>query len=246
MMLTLRESQGTRWYTFKPLDELGIFTNWITTRLNGFNLASSTTDETARENLAFANRLFAGGRTICLPKQVHGTEIYRLSGDPEKIVPADAVIMSAPFTPAGVLTADCLPIILADPKQKKAAIVHAGRMGIFLGIIGKTLARMGSGGDVVAAIGPSIRKCCYEVKEDVFEGGFDFYRKYFADGKLDMAGAAFDQLLAAGVAEKNVHDCGICTSCRVDEFYSHRAEKGNAGRFMTGVMISPKKQGGYS
>ena len=234
-MLTKHESQGVTWYSFAPLDELGFLANWVTTSSNGFDLARSNDPGAPQENLALANRIFAGGRKIYLPIQEHGTRTREVTSDSETPTAADAVILKKPFAPAGVLTADCLPIILADPAGKVAAVVHAGRKGIFQGIIGRTITGMKSQ-NLVAALGPAIRNCCYEVGEEVFEGGFEGFKKYYANGRLDLIKAALEQLVSAGVAPGDVHDCGICTSCN-GEFYSHRREKGNAGRFMTGAMI---------
>lgn len=237
MRLNKHSSKGKQWYSYGPLDDLGIFTNWTSTRADGFDLASQNADPQINSNHSVANELFAGGGKIYLPTQVHSTNVHILSSPSESSMRADAVIVRDAGLPIGVLTADCLPIILADPKNRSAAVIHAGRMGVFLNIIGKTVDLMDAG-NITAVIGPSIRKCCYEVKEDVFKEEFDYYRKYFTGGKLDLARAAVDQLASAGVDPKDIHDCEVCTSCRMDEFYSHRGEKGNAGRFMTGVMIS--------
>ncbi|MBI3581962.1 MAG: polyphenol oxidase family protein [Nitrospinae bacterium] len=236
-MLVRHESGGIRWYSFAPLDELGFLANWVTTNRNGFNLAGPP-DGTAGKNRSLANELFAGGRKIYLPVQEHGVLVRELSADAEAAAPADAVFTSRPTTPAGVLTADCLPIILADPAKKTAAVVHAGRKGIFGGIIGGTISAM-KPRRVVAALGPAIRNCCYEVGPDVFDGGFDAFKKYYERGRLDLIKAALDQLSAAGVAAGDVHDSGICTHCGGGEFYSFRREGGSAGRFMTGLMILP-------
>lgn len=234
-MLSQHESQGIRWYSFGPLDELGFLANWVTTSRNGFNLAGPP-DGTNGKNHSLANALFAGGRKIYLPIQEHGVGVRELLTGSEEQASADAVLTSRPTTPAGVLTADCLPIILADPGKKTAAVVHAGRKGIFRGIIGRTILGMKSK-RVVAALGPAIRKCCYEVGPDVFEGGFDSYKKYYEQGRLDLIKAALEQLAAAGVGAGDVHDSGICTFCGGGEFYSHRREGEKAGRFMTGFMI---------
>ncbi|MBI3794957.1 MAG: polyphenol oxidase family protein, partial [Nitrospinae bacterium] len=148
-----------------------------------------------------------------------------------------AVFVKNPGLSVGVLTADCIPLILADPVQKTVCVVHAGRKGVFLNIVEKALARMNASKETAAVLGPFIRKCCYEVKDDVFENGFNDFKKYFNGGTLDIASAVIDQITSAGVLSKNIHDSGICTSCSVGEFFSHRREQGVAGRFMTGVCI---------
>jgi hypothetical protein len=244
-MLARHESEGTVWYSFEALDKLGFLENWITTRRGGvsrygFNLGGHVGDDgnKVEENLRRAARLLSGGRPIYMPVQVHGCEVHEPSESAEARSNADAVFIKKPFLPAGVLTADCLPLILADTAGKTATVIHAGRKGIFGNIIARAIRRMGGApAGIVAALGPAIRSCCYEVKDDVFEGGFDAFRKYFAGGRLDIIRAARDQLLAAGVSGGNIHDCGICTCCHTDEFYSHRGEEGKTGRFLTGAMV---------
>lgn len=244
-MLVRHEERGMAWYTFPPLDELGFLRHWVTTRAggvswHGFNLATHVGDDegAVNENLRLAAGLFSGGKAIFLPVQVHGNDVHEPAHHEDARCHADAVLVAKPGLPAGVLTADCIPLILADREKKAAAVVHAGRKGVFENIIGETIKRMGSNpANIIAAIAPAIRSCCYEVGEDVF-AGYGQFKKYLKDGKLDIVGAARDQLLAAGVLPENIHDSGICTSCHTDEFYSHRAERGNAGRFMTGVMLT--------
>ncbi len=234
------ERDGVVWYSYDVLDRLGWLANWVTTRhgggaKHGFDLARNNGEAGVMENRRKAAILFSGGLPIFLPQQVHGTAVSdaAVSG-----CEADAVVITKPSQPAGVLTADCLPVILADTRRKTAAVVHAGRQGVFDNIIAAAIARLaGAPENMVAVIGPAIRACCYEVKPDVFNGGYDLFKRFLAEGRLDIARAAKEQLTAAGLPEAAIFDSGVCTSCRTDEFYSHRAEKGDTGRFMTGIMI---------
>lgn len=240
--MTRHERDGIAWYSYDVLDKLGWLANWVTTRKgghakHGFDLARNSGEAGVMENRQKAAELFADGHPIFLPRQVHGTAVCATTCGGRE---ADAVLITAPNQPAGVLTADCLPIILADTRNKAAAVVHAGRQGVFDGIIAAAIARLtGTPKDLAAVIGPAIRACCYEVGPDVFQGGHDSFKRFFKAGRLDIAAAAQEQLLAAGVPKAGIFDSGVCTSCRTDEFYSHRAEKGDAGRFMTGLMIRP-------
>lgn len=240
--MTRHERDGIAWYSYEALDKLGWLANWVTTRKggqakHGFDLARNSGEAGVMENRQKAAELFTGGVPIFLPRQVHGIAVcVPADGGCE----ADAVLITEPNQPAGVLTADCLPIILADTRKRGAAVVHAGRQGVFDNIIAASVARLTSTPkDVVAVIGPAIRPCCYEVQPDVFAGGYDLFKRFLVAGRLDIVRAAKEQLLVAGVPESAIHDSGICTSCHTDEFYSHRAEKGDTGRFMTGIMIRP-------
>ncbi len=238
--MTRHERDGIVWYSYDALDKLGWLANWVTTRRggqakHGFDLARNSGEAGVMQNRQKAAGLFSGGCPIFLPRQVHGTVVCSTSGGGHE---ADGVLTTEPNQPAGVLTADCLPVILADTRNKAAAIVHAGRQGVFDNIIAVAIARLtGAPENIIAVIGPAIRSCCYEVKSDVFDGGYDSFKRFLVEGKLDIARAAKEQLTAAGVPEAAIFDSGVCTSCRTDEFYSHRAEKGDTGRFMTGIMI---------
>lgn len=241
--MTRHERDGIAWYSYDELDKLGWLANWVTTRhggqaKHGFDLARNSGESGVMENRRKAAALFAEGHPIFLPRQVHGIVVCAANGGGHE---ADGVLITEPDQPAGVLTADCLPLILADTRNKAAAVVHAGRQGVFDNIIAAAIARLtGAPKNVVAVIGPAIRACCYEVKDGVFDGGYDPFRRFFVKGRLDIARAAKEQLVAAGVPEAAIFDSGICTACRTDEFYSHRTEKGEAGRFMTGIMIRPE------
>ncbi len=236
------ERDGIVWYSYDALDRLGWLANWVTTRhggqaKHGFDLARNSGEAGVMENRQKAAALFTGGLPVFLPRQVHGIAVcVPADGGCE----ADAVLLTGPNQPAGVLTADCLPIILADTRKRAAAVVHAGRQGVFDNIIAASIVRLTAAPkDIVAVIGPAIRSCCYEVQPDVFAAGYDPFKRFLVAGRLDIAAAAKEQLLAAGMPESGIFDSGICTSCRTDEFYSHRAEKGDTGRFMTGIMIRP-------
>ena len=120
---------------------------------------------------------------------------------------------------AVVLTADCLPVALAAPDS--VGMVHAGWRGLAAGVLEAGVAALGDG-PVSAAIGPGIGPCCYEVGDDV--------RAAFGTSArtLDLKAIARERLQAAGVAE--VHDCGLCTACDAERFFSHRRDRGVTGR----------------
>jgi YfiH family protein len=130
-----------------------------------------------------------------------------------------------------LLTADCMPIALvrSDGDQPAAAILHAGWRGLLAGIIGSGVRALASR-RLVAAIGPSIGPCCYEVGEEVaapFREAFgdDVVRE---DMHLDLWTSAERALRAAGVDQVDRAD--LCTSCHGDRFFSHRRDHGRTGR----------------
>ena len=129
-----------------------------------------------------------------------------------------------------LLTADCMPIALARTEGQRPAveILHAGWRGLLAGIVAAGAKALG-GRRLVAAIGPSIGPCCYEVGEEVASP----FREAFGDDvvrddKLDLWTSAERALRAAGVEHVDRFD--VCTSCHADHFFSHRRDHGKTGR----------------
>jgi YfiH family protein len=147
-------------------------------------------------------------------RQVHGT---RVVVDADALQEADGQVTTARDVAAIVLAADCLPVALAGPQA--VGVVHAGWRGLAAGVVEAGVAATGA---VAAAIGPGIGPCCYEVGDDV--------RAVFGTSAptLDLKAAALTRLEAAGVRE--VHDCGLCTACDAERFFSHRRDRGLTGR----------------
>jgi hypothetical protein len=182
--------------------------------------------------------------------QVHGTNIVCTDSTRDPQLPfekADGILTNNPEVTLFMRFADCVPILLFDPIKKVIGIVHGGWQGTYQ-MIGKiAVDRMhtyyGSDpGNILAAIGPSICQNCYEVGPDVFQLFSQSFGKkaqaYFKmEGTqihLDLWAANFDILSMAGV--HHVEVAGICTACHIEDWYSHRAENGNTGRF--GVIVS--------
>ncbi|GAB4508882.1 MAG: peptidoglycan editing factor PgeF [Anaerolineae bacterium] len=189
--------------------------------------------------------------------QVHGADVVVVDGPVRGrrwIALADGMITDQPDTPLVMRYADCTPIMLYDPVKGVIGVAHAGWRGTVIGAASSTVRAMMKAygcrpGDIQAGIGPSIGPERYQVGEEVVEAALRHFgtlngglaegpliRRDPADGtayfnlwsanKLDLQSAGVDQI---EVAE-------ICTALHTDEFYSHRAEKGNTGRF--GAVIS--------
>tara|TARA_B100000315_G_scaffold122793_1_gene112739 strand:- start:29612 stop:30292 length:681 start_codon:yes stop_codon:yes gene_type:complete len=159
-------------------------------------------------------------------RQVHHNKIINVDlqkNTPQKIqkMPGDGLLTNQPNVILAVLTADCLPILLIDKKQKAIAAIHAGRKGTMLSIVEKAIDQMGilfgtMPEDLIVGIGPGIRKCCYEV--DILEHNLR-------------------QIMYKGVLKENIFSLDQCTSCKKDIFFSYRAEKGKTGRMFGFIMI---------
>ena len=154
----------------------------------------------------------------------------------------DAMITNVPSVVLSVLVADCVPIVLYDPVERVCGAAHAGRPGSLLGITGKTVRMLGekfgcNPKNIEAGIGPSIGPESYDL-EDQFLGGVPDKYLHERGGKrfLDLWAMNKDQLIAAGIPERNIELSGIDTF-RDERFFSHRRATGKGGRFGVGVVL---------
>jgi len=184
------------------------------------NLGLWTDDDPARvaENRERV-RTRIGAERLQQGRQVHGT---RVAVDAEDVTDADGQVTTRAGVAPIVLVADCLPVALVAPEA--VGVVHAGWRGLAGGVLEEGVAALRAAGasTVVAAIGPGIGPCCYEVGDDV--------RAVFgtAGPTLDLKAIAARRLAAAGV--QDVRDVGLCTACDPERFFSHRRDRGVTGR----------------
>ncbi len=159
----------------------------------------------------------------------------------DAIEDCDALITDRKNVVLTILTADCVPILLYDHVNKVVAAVHAGWKGTQSQIVSKTVRQMqevfGSKPEnIMAGVAPSIGRCCYEVGEDVAKHFFDTPEGFSKKGDkymLDLSYINKYQLLNSGLLEEHIEMSGVCTACKVDEFFSYRKEQGCSGRFMS-------------
>jgi YfiH family protein len=180
-------------------------------------------------------------------RQIHSDLIWIAHGLGDREQEGDALVSNDPGLNIGVRTADCLPILLLDAEQRAVAAVHAGWRGSAAGIVHGAVQKMkaefnSEPRNVMAAIGPCIRECCYQVGAEVvarFESLVPEWRGTPAepDGKrhLNLANVNIRQMQAAGVAAGSIFDSGLCTCCRSDIFYSYRQQPGEPGRMTTAI-----------
>jgi polyphenol oxidase len=191
---------------------------------------------------------------LILMKQVHGDRIRVLDGDgsfPEGLPECDGLITGRPGVALGIRTADCAPIFFVDPVRRIVGAAHAGWRGTALGIAAamvEILAERFSSRreDLLAVIGPAIGPCCYQVDAPVFDafsampgaGRFLHPCREKERWMLDIVLASQLQIRDAGVPSENIFSGSLCTACRQDLFYSHRAAGGGlAGRQINLIML---------
>ncbi|MBI4495906.1 MAG: peptidoglycan editing factor PgeF [Deltaproteobacteria bacterium] len=187
-------------------------------------------------------------------RQVHGNRVFVLEDFlPEKgpwSEPGDALITRIPGIALGVFTADCLPILLFDPILPAVGAVHAGWRGTALGVAKMAVQEMEKSlgcqpGYLIAAMGPAIGPCCYEVDGPVEEafaaGGIPWAevarRRPGGKWSLDLGRANSWILERAGVRAENIHFPAACTSCRTDLFHSYRRERGGRGKQLNFIVL---------
>jgi len=194
----------------------------------------------------FGTRQDTGTDTV-VAKQVHGNRFFFVTAPPDKALEGfDALLTDQKGISIGVTTADCLPILLAEPERKIVAAVHAGWRGTVARVVQETVAEMARRGGKVAAIraalGPAIQGRCYEVGPDVFEAGREGFRRYFHPSEagkwhLDIPGANQAQLLEMGVKFEKIDRIDLCTHCRPDLFHSYRRDGIGTGKMVSSIQL---------
>lgn len=262
-----RERDGVRALICAPLEQDG-FTNAFSTRLGGtspmpvdaLSLAGFNEDEAENiyENRRRFLKLFDGEWTLTGCWQKHSADV-RVVNSAQEAQPkpgvlgddvfCDALVSRTPKILLAIKTADCVPVLIGDPKTGAFAAIHAGWRGTSASIVLAAIRNLQReystrSADLRAAIGPAAQSCCYEVGNEVikvFKERFPRSDHLFTPtreghARIDLHAANRDQLIAAGVAADRIHLAPLCTMDRTDLFFSYRQEKklhGRVGRLMS-------------
>ena len=253
--MTFHEHHGLRYFQFDlfPAAEVvhGLFTRHggVSPRpWESLNLGGTVGDERANviEN---RRRIFEAVdrpvESIFDVWQVHSKDVVvtdRVRPLDEPHRKADAILTNQSDVTLFMRFADCVPILLYDPKQKAVGIVHAGWQGTVKKIAAESVCAMQKAygsrpEDILAGIGPSIGPDHYEIQSDVesqvhavFDGrAAEVLSRRHGASYLDLWTANRLTLEASGVKEIEV--AAICTACAVADWYSHRGEAGRTGRY---------------
>jgi YfiH family protein len=234
------------------------------------------TEWDSRENV-FENRnrllhaLGAGRMGLASLRQFHSDVVCHYESAPSEPGRGDASFTDRSGLLLAVQTADCVPILLADTRRRAVAAVHAGWRGTLRRIVQKTIGRMRMQfgtrpEDLVAAFGPAIGGCCYEVGTEVshaFHAQFPDAGEWFDElrtgdepdplqwlsmmppghqpppqnVRLNLRAANRSQLLEAGVSARNISVSDLCTRCRPDLFFSYRREGPSSGSLLSVIGL---------
>jgi YfiH family protein len=221
--------------------------------------------------LAFQSAIDAQRLRLVTLEQFHSAVVRCLDAAPDEPCRGDAAVTGARGLLLGVETADCVPILLVDPKKRVVAAVHAGWRGTLSRIAEKAVGQMrmqfGSRpDDLLAALGPAIGGCCYQVGAELvakFASQFRDAHQWFDEPRtgeepnplqwlnmmppghqppptnvrLDLRKANRAQLLSAGLAESGVFASDLCTACQTGLLFSYRREGNCSGRLLAAVGL---------
>ncbi|MGE0791395.1 MAG: peptidoglycan editing factor PgeF [Sandaracinaceae bacterium] len=206
------------------------------------NLARTVDDDpaaVAANTARFAEELGAHDHLYEV-SQVHGARVVDASGDVMALreEEADAIVARTPGAAVAVRTADCVPILLADPRTGAVAAVHAGWRGVVADIASAAVRAMESD-ELLAVIGPHIRLPSFEVSDEIADrieaaAGERVIDRSAPRPHADLAAAVRAQLRRAGVAA--IDDVGGDTFDEARRFFSHRRDQGRTGRHLSAIV----------
>lgn len=232
----------THCYTMKPLD---------------FQITENKTAKEDYKRILKALQLEKG--QLCRPSQVHSKTIKKVGEESfgiysKEFQNTDGLLTNQAGKVLSLTFADCIPLYFYDPVRQVIGNVHSGWKGTYQEIAREAVRMLRkefgvNPKDLICGIGPSIRKCCFEVDEEVKEM---FYQKWkdssYVDEMIQKSGKIhhywIDTVLMnkiilkqEGLQEENIIDSGICTKCQAKYFHSYRKQRDNAGRNMAMITI---------
>lgn len=243
------------YYTIPAFEKTGMVRHCFSTRLGGVSKGECSSLNLGFNKKDLAKNVENNYKRLCLAigvnpyrlvfsNQVHDDRIKVVTkedcadkiGGAGNIKGIDALITNEPGIALATFYADCVPVYLLDTKNRAIGLVHSGWRSTVLNISGKTVTAMANSFEsepenILAAIGPSIGKCHFEVDLPVaeqFEGRYVTKAdndKYY----VDLWEVIYDQLTSSGILDNNITMANLCTYCNNNIFFSHRADKGKTG-----------------
>ena len=226
------------------------------------NLAYNSEDNP--ENVKLNYQIFTAALNVnlenaVLSHQTHHTNIRRVTTDDKgkgfvrhrDYESVDGLITNETEIPLMTFHADCVPLLFIDPITSAIGLAHAGWKGTAHNLAGKMVEEMKQSfgtdpEELLVGIGPSIRECCYIIRNDVrqvFLKELPFAIKHFKDTsknqwQLSLQNINAELLMRAGVEKSHIFDAGICTCCQSDLLFSHRAQGTSRGTMAALLQIN--------
>ncbi len=251
------ETHGLRYYQFESLNTRhAVFTRhggaspepWGSLNVGG--TVGDDLDRVRKNRQLSFRALDRAPESIFDVWQVHSVDVVCARAprpDGESIRQADVILTDKPEVSLFMRFADCVPILIHDPRQGVVGVAHAGWAGTLRGVAGSLVGAMKTNynsdpADIVACIGPSIGPDHYEIGADVI---LQVMQKFGDDsekvlrsinGKIHFDLWKTNRILLEQAGVQHIEVAGICTACHTDDWFSHRAEKGRTGRF--GALIA--------
>jgi YfiH family protein len=212
-----------------------------------FSYLAGDSPDAVRANWRRLQACFPRGVEFVQVHQVHGNRVQMVDADSRGVTAVgDGMVSAAPDIILGIMTADCVPILLMDEQAGVVGALHAGWRGVIADIAAagvNAMAALGARRErIEAALGPAIGACCFEVdaalakrfEAEIPRAGRHVRQVGAAKAFIDLKGLVRDQLSRAGLPAAAVSDVAICTRCASDQFFSRRAARGGA----TGLQLS--------
>lgn len=265
----LNEVDGVKFLTYKKLEEVTFVKHAFSTKEGGvsegmfksLNLSFTRGDNEEKVKENYKRFFKAVGLTLenmVMSDQIHEVDVLKIDEDKFDSLPndmakrrfenVDGMITNLKNVPLVTFYADCVPLYFIDMKNKAIGMSHSGWRGTVKGMGIKTVEALTreygtNPKDIIAVVGPSICRECYEVSKDVvdefhkvYDGKFDVAKIYdiTSDEKrqLDLWEANKQILMLAGVKEENIIISNVCTSCNDNLLYSHRKTGGKRGNLV--------------
>lgn len=258
------ENKGVIHLEYPIFDDCDFVLHGCSTRYGGvsdgcyssMNLGLSTDDDAnkIKENWnIFCNSLGVNvNRTVCSNQQHEDKIRIVTKEDVGKGVilerdyhSVDGLITDIPNIPICIFSADCIPVLFVDTKNKIVGAAHCGWKSTYLDLAGKMIDKMinefGSNTkDIKVAIGPGIKPCCYEVSKELYNQFKEKYGDKNCFAKDDKFYLDLQMINEQIIEEKGVKDIfvsDLCTCCNKDELFSHRGSDGKRGLMVNLIMI---------
>lgn len=245
--------------TIKSFEDSGLVRHAFSSRIGGVSIGETssmnfglnrkdTIDNINKNYELLCGAIGINKNQLVRTKQVHKDDVYvATKSDVGKYIESvDALITNDPSVAICTFHADCVPLFFLDTVKKVIALAHSGWRSTLLNIAARTIEKMQSTfdcnpADIIAAIGPSIGECHFEVDRDVAD---KFDKKYivkYEKSHLNLWQLCKDQITESGVKENNITLTNLCTYCNNDLFYSYRGDNMKTGSMVAIMQLTEDK-----